>query len=64
MTKTDAINFTTLHLEGEAHQWWYHGLVTLGHGRITFYREFTYRLMDRFDRRDPEIHFRDLAQLR
>jgi hypothetical protein len=51
-------------LEGEAHEWWYHGLVTLGQSRITSYREFTDRLMDRFDRKDPEIHFRDLAQLR
>jgi hypothetical protein len=64
MTETDAISFVTLHLEGEAHEWWYHGLVTLGHSRITSYREFTYRLMDRFDRKDPEIHFRDLTQLR
>jgi hypothetical protein len=38
--------------------------VTLDHSRITSYREFTNRLMDRFDRKDPEIHFRDLAQLR
>jgi hypothetical protein len=64
MTETEAINFATLHLEGEAHEWWYHGLVTLGHSCITSYREFTDRLMDRFDRKDLEIHFRDLAQLR
>jgi hypothetical protein len=64
MTETKAISFATLHLEGEAHEWWYHGLVTLGHSRITSYREFTDRLMDRCDRKDPEIHFRDLAQLR
>jgi hypothetical protein len=64
MTETEAISFATLHLEGEAHEWWYHGLVTLGHSHITFYREFTDRLMDRFDRKDLEIHFRDLAQLR
>jgi hypothetical protein len=61
MTKIEAVSFTTLHLEGEAHEWWYHGLVRLGHSRITSYREFTDRLMDRFDRKDPEIHFRDLA---
>jgi hypothetical protein len=64
MTEIEAINFATLHLEGEAHEWWHHGLVTLGHSHITSYREFIERLMDRFDRRDPEIHFRDLAQLR
>jgi hypothetical protein len=55
------ISFTTLHLESEAHEWWHHGLVTLGHSRITSYWEFTERLIDRFDRRDPETHFRDLA---
>jgi hypothetical protein len=64
MTETKAISFTTLHLEGEAHEWWHHGLVTLGHNHITSYREFTERLMDRFDKRDPEIPFMDLAQLR
>jgi hypothetical protein len=64
MTETKAISFTTLHLEGEAHEWWYHGLVTMGHSHITSYREFTDRLMDRFDRKDPEIHFRDLTHLR
>jgi hypothetical protein len=64
MTETETISFTTLHLEGEAHEWWYHGLVTLGHSPITSYREFTNRIMDRFDRKDPEIHFMDLAQLR
>ena len=53
-----------LHLDGEAHEWWYHGLVTLGHNTISSYSEFTHKLMERFDRKDPEIHFRDLAQLK
>jgi hypothetical protein len=64
MTKIKAISFATLHLEGEAHEWWYHGLVMMGHSHITSYREFTEKLMDRFDRRDPKIHFKDLSQLR
>jgi hypothetical protein len=64
MTKTKDISFTTPHLESEAHKWWHHGLVTLGHSHITSYMEFTEILMDRFDRRDPQIHFRDLVQLR
>jgi len=64
MSEIEAIGFVTLHLEGEAHEWWYHGLVTLGHSHIASYREFTNRLMDRFDRKDPEIHFKDLAQVR
>jgi hypothetical protein len=64
MIESEAISFATLHLEGQAHEWWYHGLVTLGHNRITSYLEFTERLMERFDRRDPELHFRDLTQRR
>ena len=28
------------------------------------YLDFTQRLIDRFDRKDPEIHFRELAQLK
>jgi hypothetical protein len=61
MTEIEAINFIALHLEGEAHKWWHHGLVTLGHSHISSYMKFTERIMDMFERRDPEIHFRDLA---
>jgi hypothetical protein len=64
MTKTEAINFTTLYLEGQTHEWWHHGLMTLSHSHITSYREFMERIMDRFDRGDLEIHLRDLAQVR
>ena len=64
MTETDAIKLPTLHLDGEAHEWWYHGLVTLGHNTIKSYSDFTQRLMELFDKRDQEIHFRELAQLK
>ena len=64
MIETDAIKLATLHLDGEAHEWWYHGLVTLGHNTITSYTDFTQRLIERFDRKDPEVHFRELAQLK
>jgi hypothetical protein len=64
MTESKAIKYTTLHLDGEAHEWWHHGLVTLGHESITSYLDFTQRLMDRFDWREPKLHFRELAQLR
>jgi hypothetical protein len=63
MTKIGAIKYDTLHLDGEAHEWWYHGLVTLGHAGITSYLDFTQRLMDRFDKKDPKFHFMELAQL-
>lgn len=43
---------------------WYHGLVTLGHRSITTYDEFTTRLIERFEKKDPEAYFRELAQLK
>jgi hypothetical protein len=64
MTETDAIKLATLHLDGKAHEWWYHGLVTLGHVGVTSYLDFTQRLIKRFDKKDPELHFRELAQLK
>jgi hypothetical protein len=60
----DAIKFATMYLDGKAHDWWYHGLTTLGHNQITSYTEFTQRLIDRFDQGDPELPFRELTQLR
>jgi hypothetical protein len=63
MIEIEATSFTTLHLEGEAHEWWHNGLVMLGHSHITSYKDFTKRLMERFHRRDPKIHFRDVSQL-
>ena len=64
MIETYAIKLATLHLDGEAHEWWYHRLVTLDHNTITSYSDFTQRLMERFDKKDPEIHFRELAQFK
>jgi hypothetical protein len=64
MTEEEEIKYATLQLEGEAHKGWYHGLVTLRNTNITSYVEFTQILMDRFDKKDPGIHFRELAQLR
>jgi hypothetical protein len=64
MTEAEVIKFSTLHLDKEAHKWWYHGLVTLGHATITSYLDFTQRLMERFDRKYLELHFRELAQLK
>ena len=60
----DAIKFVTMYLEGKAHDWWYHGLTTLGHNQIVAYTKFTQKLIDRFDQGDPELHFRELTQLK
>ena len=33
----EAIKIAALHLEGEAHDWWFHGLSTLGHANVIAY---------------------------
>lgn len=38
MSEEDAIRFAALHLDGVAHDWWYHGMVTLHHDLITTYQ--------------------------
>ena len=38
--------------------------MTLGHNTITSYPDFTQSLIERFDRKDPKVHFRELAQLK
>ena len=62
--EVEAIKITTLHFEGEAHNWWFHGLSTLGHINVTTYSEFTRILVERFDRKDPEAPFISLANLK
>ena len=44
----EAINIVALHLEGEAHDWWFHGLSTLGHANGTTYSNFTRMLVEKF----------------
>ena len=60
----EAIKIVVLHLKGEAHDWWFHGLSTLGHANVTTYLEFTRRMVERFDRKDPEAPFMSLANLK
>jgi hypothetical protein len=64
MEEGNAIKYATLHLMGKAHDWWFHGMTTLGHEHVTSYLDFTQRLIDRFDREDPELHFRELTQIK
>ena len=64
MPEEEAIKFAALNLEGVAHEWWHHDTITFGHDQINTYVEFTERLIERFDGKDPELNFKDLAQLR
>ena len=59
----EAIKIAVMHLEGEAHDWWFHGLFTLGHANVIAYSDFTRRLVERFDRRDLEAPFMGLENL-
>jgi hypothetical protein len=58
------IQFATLYLMGKVHEWWVHGMTTLGHGRITSFQDLTQRLIDRFEREDPDHHFRELTYIK
>ena len=48
----EAIQFSVLHLDGVAYDWWHHGLVTQDHVLIHSYAEFTEWLIYWFDRKD------------
>lgn len=63
MPKAKAIQFAVLHLKGVAYDWWHHGLVTQNHTLIHSYTKFVERLIARFDRKDVELYYRDLALL-
>ena len=39
-------------------------MITLRHIEITSYIEFTKQFIKRFERKDPELHFKELAHLR
>ena len=64
MVEEDALKMSILHLEGEASDWLFHGLSTLGHDQILSYEGFSNALMEIFERKDPELPFKELAQLK
>lgn len=64
MIEEDAIKFAILHLEGVAHDWWHHGLITQGHQNVTTFDDFTGKLFERFDQKYPERYFKELTQFR
>ena len=41
MVEEDELKMIILHLEGEASDWWFHGLRTLGHDQILSYEGFS-----------------------
>lgn len=63
IAKEDAIQFATIYLEEAAYDWWHHGLTTQGHEEIITFDEFSQRVLDRFEKKDEEEYFRELATL-
>ena len=62
MVEEDALKMAILHLEGESSDWCVHGIITLGNYHILSYEVFSHALMEIFERKDPEIPFKELAQ--
>ena len=64
MVEEDVLKIAILHLEGEASDWWFHGLRTLWNYHILSYEGFSNALMEIFERKDLELPFKELAQLK
>ena len=58
MVEEDALKMAIFHLEGESIDWWFHGIIRLGHYQILSYEGLSNALTERFDRKDPEIPFK------
>ena len=64
MVEEDALKMAILHLEGEASDWWFHVLRTLGNYNILSYEGLSHALMEIFERKNLELPFKELAQLK
>ena len=51
MVEVDALKMAILHLEGEASDWWFHGIRTLGRYQFLAYEGFSNALMEIFERK-------------
>ena len=49
MVEEDALKMAILHLEGDANEWWFPSLKTLGHDQVNTYGEFIDRVLERFE---------------
>ena len=64
MVEEYVLKMAILHLEGEASDWWFHGIRSLGHYHILCYEGLSNALMEKFERKDLELPFKELAQLK
>ena len=52
MVEEDALKTTILHLEGDANEWWFYGLKTLGHDQVKTSGEFVDMVLEMFEQKD------------
>ena len=64
IVEEDALKMAILHLEGDANEWWFHGLKNLGHDQVKTYRYFIDRILEIFEKKYPKLSFKELAQLK
>ena len=64
IVEEDALKMAIFHLYEDANEWWFHGLKTLGHDQVKTYGEFVDMVLERFEQKDPELYFKELAQLK
>ena len=63
MVEGHALKMAIFHLEGDSNEWWFHGLKNLGHDQVKTHGQFIDRVLDIFEQNDPELSFKELAQL-
>ena len=64
MVEEDSLKIDILHLDRHANEWWFNGMKTLGHDQAKTYGEFVYKVLERFEQKDPELSSIELAQLK
>lgn len=64
MVEEEAINFASFHIEGDALEWWHHGMVSQGYAYITMFKEFIRWLVKRFNQKKENDYFKYLNLLR
>lgn len=63
LVEEDAIQFASLHLEGDALKWWQYGVISQMYFHITSFNEFARQLVKRFDRKKENDYFQDFTSL-
>ena len=64
MVEEDALKMSILHLDGDANEWWFHGMKTLGNYQVKTYEKFIDKVLERFEQKDPELSFKELVNLK